>query len=124
MAQRDAEFWYRDFAINSMQFGTNLETAQQKCPEVPFIFVSAGINEQEATNYLLQGAVDYISKNQLWRLAPIVQRVVSGTTQQRSPSTFPENAHPGRVSRYRCWTCLCAADCQKTRRTHLDGSSS
>ncbi|PMB05821.1 hypothetical protein CEN49_17220 [Fischerella thermalis CCMEE 5273] len=71
-----------------MQFGTNLETARQKCPEVPFIFVSAGINEQEATDYLLQGAVDYISKNQLWRLAPIVQCVVSGTTQQRSPSSL------------------------------------
>ncbi|PMB22383.1 sensor histidine kinase [Fischerella thermalis] len=77
-----------DSSIPGFSAQAALETARQKCPEVPFIFVSAAINEQEATDYLLQGAVDYISKNQLWRLAPIVQRVVNGTTQQRSPSSL------------------------------------
>ena len=77
-----------DSSIPGFSAQAALETAQQKCPDVPFIFVSAGINEQEATNYLRQGAVDYISKNQLWRLVPIIRRAVSGITQQRSQSSL------------------------------------
>ncbi|WP_026730856.1 ATP-binding protein [Fischerella sp. PCC 9605] len=61
------------------------ETAQQKCPGVPFILVSATVNDREAAVYLDRGALDYISKNQLWRLVPTVRRAVTGgMTQQRS----------------------------------------
>jgi CheY-like chemotaxis protein len=38
------------------------ETAQQKCPGVLFILVSATVNDREAAVYLDRGALDYISK--------------------------------------------------------------
>ncbi|BAY46050.1 multi-sensor signal transduction histidine kinase [Scytonema sp. HK-05] len=49
------------------------EIAHQKYPKLPFIFVSGNVNEEEAAAYLRIGAVDYIYKEQLWRL-PLVAR--------------------------------------------------
>lgn len=59
------------------------EIAQQKCPKVPFIFVCGNVNEEEAAAYLRVGAVDYISKEQLWRLAPIARRALQSSPQQQ-----------------------------------------
>ncbi|KAB8317141.1 response regulator [Tolypothrix campylonemoides VB511288] len=49
------------------------EIAHQKYPKVPFIFVSGNVNEKEAAAYLRMGALEYISKEQLWRL-PFIAR--------------------------------------------------
>ncbi|MCX7594359.1 MAG: ATP-binding protein [Fischerella sp.] len=66
-----------------------LETAQQKCPGVPFILVSTTFNDRKAAVYLERGALDYIGKNQLWRLVPAVRRAVTGgMTQQQSQSSL------------------------------------
>jgi hypothetical protein len=50
--------------------------AQEKYPQIPFIFVSDYVNEDEAATYLQNGAIDYISKQQLWRLASIIKRTL------------------------------------------------
>ncbi|MFQ4146906.1 ATP-binding protein [Chlorogloeopsis sp. ULAP02] len=53
------------------------EIAKQKCPDIPFILVSANTNPEEIATYLNEGVVDCISKNQLWRLAPIARRAIA-----------------------------------------------
>ncbi|MDM9384955.1 ATP-binding protein [Chlorogloeopsis sp. ULAP01] len=53
------------------------EIAKKKCPNIPFILVSANTNPEEITNYLNEGVVDCISKNQLWQLVPIARRAIA-----------------------------------------------
>ena len=53
-----------------------LEIARQRCPEVPFIFVSGTISETAALNALRQGATDYVFKNQLLQLGPTLIRAL------------------------------------------------
>jgi PAS domain S-box-containing protein len=50
--------------------------AQERCPEIPFIFVSGTMGEEAAIKALTQGATDYVLKHNLSRLAPAVQRAL------------------------------------------------
>ena len=53
-----------------------LEIARERCPEVPFIFVSGTISETVALEGLRQGATDYVFKNQLGQLGPALARAL------------------------------------------------
>ena len=53
-----------------------LEIARERCPEVPFIFVSGTISETVALEGLRQGATDYVFKNQLGQLGPALTRAL------------------------------------------------
>ncbi|MHC1744194.1 MAG: PAS domain S-box protein [Syntrophobacteraceae bacterium] len=53
-----------------------LEMARERCPDIPFIFVSGTIGEDRAIETLKQGATDYVLKARLSRLAPVVQRAL------------------------------------------------
>jgi DNA-binding NtrC family response regulator len=53
-----------------------LEAAKLKSPETPFVLVSGTIREQEAIESLRQGATDYVFKNGIERLVPVVRRAV------------------------------------------------
>ncbi|RKH87233.1 response regulator, partial [Corallococcus praedator] len=53
-----------------------LETAHDRCPNLPFIFVSASMGEELAIETLKRGATDYVLKQRLERLAPCVQRAL------------------------------------------------
>jgi signal transduction histidine kinase/DNA-binding response OmpR family regulator len=59
------------------------EIAQKKCPKVPFIFICQKVNQEEAAAYLHDGAVDYLSKEQLWRLPVIARRVLKASSQNQ-----------------------------------------
>ncbi|WP_017315561.1 sensor histidine kinase [Mastigocladopsis repens] len=70
-------------AVEGFSGFSAFDIAQQKCPNVPFIFVSGNVNEEEAAAYLRTGAVDYISKEQLWRLAPIARRTLQSSASKQ-----------------------------------------
>jgi len=53
-----------------------LEIARERCPEVPFIFVSGTISEASAIEVLRQGATDYVYKHQLQQLGPTLIRAI------------------------------------------------
>lgn len=53
-----------------------LDVARQLCPDIPFIFVSGTIGEDNAIKALKSGATDYVLKHDLGRLAPAVQRAL------------------------------------------------
>ncbi len=52
------------------------EIARDRCPEVPFIFVSGTLSETAAIDALRQGAIDYVFKHQLKRLGPVLARAL------------------------------------------------
>jgi PAS domain S-box-containing protein len=54
-----------------------LATARQRCPEVPFIFVTGAHGDEVAVETLKRGADDYVLKSRLDRLAASVQRALA-----------------------------------------------
>jgi len=53
-----------------------LAHCQQVAPELPFIFVSGVIGEENAVDLLKQGATDYVSKDRLGRLPLVIDRAL------------------------------------------------
>ena len=53
-----------------------LEIAQQRCPDVPFLFVTGVLQDDTAVETLRRGASDFIVKKRLGRLVPAIQRAL------------------------------------------------
>jgi PAS domain S-box-containing protein len=53
-----------------------LALAQERYPEIPFIFVSEAMGEEVAIESLKRGATDFVLKDRLSRLGPAVQRAL------------------------------------------------
>ncbi len=65
-----------DFTLPSFGGAEALRLARRLRPEVPFIYVSGTIGEERAVESLHLGAVDYVLKDRLARLGPVVQRAL------------------------------------------------
>jgi diguanylate cyclase (GGDEF)-like protein len=59
-----------------------LRLAREARPEVPFIFVSGTIGEDRAVEAMRQGATDYVLKDRLQRLGPVVNRALLEAKQR------------------------------------------
>ncbi len=66
-----------DYHLPSFDGLSALGIAEEKSPEIPFIFVSGSIGEEFAVETLKRGATDYILKDRLSRLAPAVRRALA-----------------------------------------------
>ena len=66
-----------DYHLPSFDGLSALGISQEKCPDVPFIFVSGSIGEEFAIETLKRGATDYVLKDRLSRLAPAVRRALA-----------------------------------------------
>jgi two-component system, cell cycle sensor histidine kinase and response regulator CckA len=53
-----------------------LADAREKCPDVPFVFVSGTLGEEVAIEALKLGATDYVLKQRLSRLKPALKRAL------------------------------------------------
>jgi len=86
-----------------------LAIARRSNPDLPFIFVSGTLGEENAVNALREGATDYVLKNNLERLAFAVDRALRETqergarrtleqglreSEKRYRSLFQSNPHP------------------------------
>jgi diguanylate cyclase (GGDEF)-like protein len=65
-----------DFSLPGYDGSDALDLVQREAPDVPFIFVSGTIGEERAIEALKCGAVDYVLKTNLARLAPAVSRAL------------------------------------------------
>lgn len=72
-----------------------LTIAREKCPDVPFIFVTGKIGEQIAVETLRNGATDYVLKSNLTKLAPTIERALrearERTAQQQREQQLRES---------------------------------
>ncbi|WP_414571270.1 response regulator [Nostoc sp. CCY 9925] len=80
-----------DYALPSFDGISALEIARNKCPEVPFIFVSAALGEELAIEALKNGATDYVLKQRLGRLVPSVQRALREAKERRERQQAEES---------------------------------
>lgn len=60
------------------------EIAHTHYPNTPFIFVCRQVSIAEVVPCLNKGAIDCVTKDQLWRLVPIIQRVFARLELERS----------------------------------------
>ena len=65
-----------DYTLPSFDGLSALRIALEKCPDVPFIFVSGTLGEEVAVEALKIGATDYVLKERLSRIVPAVQRAL------------------------------------------------
>ena len=65
-----------DYTVPSYGGAAALASAKNRQPEAPFIFVSGTIGEERAVESLRSGATDYVLKDRLERLAPVVRRAL------------------------------------------------
>jgi hypothetical protein len=71
-----------DFTMPGYDCLSALALAQEKCPEVPYLFVSGAIGEERAIESLKSGATDYVLKGRLERLLPAVRRTLRDTGER------------------------------------------
>lgn len=76
LEQAEFDLIVSDFTLPSFDGKSALVIARQKCPEVPFIFVSGTIGEEAAIESMVRGATDYVLKGRLSRLIPAVRRAL------------------------------------------------
>lgn len=67
-----------------------LALARSLCPQVPFIFVSEAIGEENAIHALRSGATDYVLKHDMARLAPAVLRALNEAALAREQKRMQE----------------------------------
>jgi two-component system sensor histidine kinase/response regulator len=84
LAQRLPDAILADWTLPDFSGRRTLEIARERCPEVPFIFVSGTISETSAIEGLRQGASDYVYKHQLQLLGQTLKRALGEAQVQRS----------------------------------------
>jgi len=66
-----------DYRIPGFHGLEALALARERCPEVPFLFVSGAIGDEVAVESLKAGATDYVLKDRPARLVPAVRRALA-----------------------------------------------
>jgi PAS domain S-box-containing protein len=89
-----------DYSMPSFDGLSALKIVKEKCPDVPFIFVSGALGEEMAIELLKKGATDYVLKDRLSRLGPAVSRALS-EVEERTERKRMENVLKESEVRYR-----------------------
>ncbi len=87
-------------ADNSMRcFGASraLEVLQERSLDIPFIIISGTIGEDIAVA-MKQGAADYLSKDRLSRLGPMVNRVLEQSRMRKEQQRASDELGPPKNS--------------------------
>ncbi len=82
LAQDKFDLILSDYSLPTFDGISALELATRRCPDVPFIFVSATLGEELAIETLKKGATDYVLKQRLERLVPAVNRALRETQER------------------------------------------
>ncbi len=73
-----------DYDLPGYDGMTALAQARARCPDIPFILVTGAISEDLAIETLTRGASDYVLKNRINRLVPVVRRVLGDAEEQQA----------------------------------------
>ena len=66
-----------DYAVPGFDGMTALKVVRERWPVLPFVLVSGTLGEEVAVESLKSGATDYVLKDRLSRLAPVVGRAMA-----------------------------------------------
>ena len=85
-----------DHGLPSFSGFAALDIIQEKCPEVPFIFVTGSYDQGMMVEMFESGAAGYVYKNRLSELGPAIQQALKeiGTRpEQRSETESSQQPH-------------------------------
>ena len=71
-----------DYALPAFSGPAALAAARERRPELPFIFLSGTLGDERAVDTLKAGATDYVLKNHLSRLVPVVRRALDEAAER------------------------------------------
>lgn len=93
----DLDLILSDYTMPGFNGREALLLAHEKCPDVPFLFVSGTIGEDAAVEALKNGATDYVLKHRLIRLIPAVDRalreVEEHSERERAEEAMRQSEH-------------------------------
>ena len=70
-----------DYSVPGFEELSALKMSREKLPDVPVIIISGTIGEEIAIETLKQGAIDYVLKQRISRLAPAIRRALQETKE-------------------------------------------
>jgi CheY-like chemotaxis protein len=76
LKQENLDLILSDYSMPNFNGLKALTLARERRAEIPFVFVSGTIGEDAAIEALKNGATDYVLKNRLARLIPVVERAL------------------------------------------------
>ena len=79
-----------DHGLPSFDGFAALSVAREKCPGVPFLFVTNALTREMEIEKLSPGVADYVLKNQLHLLGPAIRRVLRLTERQQKDGVKQE----------------------------------
>ena len=83
ISERNIDLILCDYTVPAYSGPEALKETRQLHPEIPFIFVSGTIGEERAVESLRSGATDYVLKDRLDRLGPVVHRALHEAEMKR-----------------------------------------
>jgi PAS domain S-box-containing protein len=72
-----------DFTMPGFNGLSALALAGRYCPETPFVFLSGTIGEDAAVEALKNGATDYVIKDRMSRLVPVIRRALQSVRESK-----------------------------------------
>src|SRR6266513_916719 len=72
-----------DYYLPELEAPAALALVRERAPDTPFLVVSGSMGEDTAVAAMKSGAVDYIMKDRLQRLAPAVERAIEDAAVRR-----------------------------------------
>ncbi|HEU6449536.1 MAG TPA: response regulator [Verrucomicrobiae bacterium] len=96
----DMDLILSDYTMPNFSGRDALAIARERCPEIPFLFVSGTIGEDAAVEALKNGATDYVLKHRLVRLIPVIDRALR-ELEERSERERAEEAMRQSEHKYR-----------------------
>jgi two-component system cell cycle sensor histidine kinase/response regulator CckA len=79
-----------DYQLPSFDGLSALRISQEHHPHTPFIFISGAIGEDFAIETLRRGATDYVLKDKLARLIPVIERTLKDVQEKRRKNRLEE----------------------------------
>jgi signal transduction histidine kinase len=80
--REDLDLILSDYRLPSFSGLEALKIARTQRPDLPFIFVSGALGEDNAVEMLKEGATDYVLKQRLDRLVPSVRRAIAESRER------------------------------------------
>jgi two-component sensor histidine kinase len=82
-----------DYSLPQFDGFEALSIARERLPGLPFIFVSGVLGEEIAIESLRRGATDYVLKQRLARLPPVVTRAIAEARERAARRRVEDNLH-------------------------------
>lgn len=84
LQQQNFDAILSDYSLPDFDGISALELARRLAPDTPFIFFSGSIGEDRAIAALHAGAADYVLKDRIQRLCPVIRRAIHEAHERRS----------------------------------------